>query len=466
LLTAIGLNPALAGEGIFYAKQALTAYANAKAFKNVPQTVLDIVDIAIVEAKIGSDITKNIKRTNDLTTNAAQGVANLIDSKNAKNFKNYERLRKLRKVMQNIIGSKTWKLFGELSRWKKTTKNISLKQLRKALGTKKFRGRVKAKWKSTGIGKTWKNLKASLKTKFIGGLEKVGIKFTGKSVGKFLSKFTFGALDVGLGIWDIVDGIKAIKEGNAQAKEFRKAGKKVLGWKEDLQDLFGKIEKRCDDSAQKVSCEFTEWSSWGACKYLDSSPGHIEKGLTCGDSVQKRSRSMTFQDGEAQDAFLCMQDEDCQTKTGLDEIKPCGTSDANRICGSGWLRIITPNTCLPNGWYKRKESEPKADGTFEYQQIVSDSTVATWKKHRDQEQDRHTLFWYPEGPTWYMGKILESDSGRQVLYKAKADSDSTCPIGNDIPWLVKKTTNGQEGKQERDKDFQLTCLGDRSECCP
>jgi hypothetical protein len=65
-----------------------------------------------------------------------------------------------------------------------------------------------------------------------------------------------------------------------------------------------------------------------------------------------------------------------------------------------------------------------------------------------------------------MGKILEVDEEKSVLYRARANSDSTCPIGEDIPWLVKKTTNGQEGQQERDKEFQLICLGDRSECCP
>jgi hypothetical protein len=171
-----------------------------------------------------------------------------------------------------------------------------------------------------------------LRGKFIGGLEKVGIKFTGKSVGKFLSKFTFGLLDVGLGIWDIVDGAKAIREGSAQAKAFRKAGKKTLEWKKEVNNLFGKIKKRCDDSSQEVSCQFTDWSSWGPCKYLDSSPAHIKKGLTCGDSVQQRSRSMTFQDGTAQDALLCTQNgNNCET--GLDEIKPCGTSDTNKICG-------------------------------------------------------------------------------------------------------------------------------------
>jgi hypothetical protein len=129
----------------------LEGYSNAKAFKDAPQAILDIVDIAILEAKIGSDITKNIKRTNDLTTNIAQGITNLVDSKNVKNLKYYERLRRLRKVLETIVGSRAWKLFGTISTWKKTLKKSSLKALRKTLGTKKFKGRVKAKWKSSEL---------------------------------------------------------------------------------------------------------------------------------------------------------------------------------------------------------------------------------------------------------------------------------------------------------------------------
>ena len=56
----------------------------------------------------------------------------------------------------------------------------------------------------------------------------------------------------------------------------------------------GKIKKRCDDSSRKVSCQFTDWSSWGPCKHLDSSPVHIEEGLICGDSVQERSRHSRY----------------------------------------------------------------------------------------------------------------------------------------------------------------------------
>ena len=66
------------------------------------------------------------------------------------------------------------------------------------------------------------------------------------------SKVSFGLLDVGLGIWDIVDGVKAIKEGNAQAKAFRKAGRKINGAKSDLGKVLNVIKKRCDSNNKKV----------------------------------------------------------------------------------------------------------------------------------------------------------------------------------------------------------------------
>ena len=160
---------------------------------------------------------------------------------------------------------------------------------------------------------------------------------TGKSVGKVVSKVSFGLLDLGFAIWDIVDGVNAINEGNAQAKAFRKAGDKVLELKKDINHLFGFIEQRCDGSSQNVNCQYTEWSSWGPCKNLDSSSAHNEEGLTCGDSVQERSRSMAFQDGTAQDAILCKQDGN-SCGTGLKEIKPCGiawheTKNTNKLFG-------------------------------------------------------------------------------------------------------------------------------------
>ena len=68
-----------------------------------------------------------------------------------------------------------------------------------------------------------------------------------------------------------------------------------------------------------------------------------------------------------------------------------------------------------------------------------------------------------------MGRFVKE--GTSILYKASAESDSTCPIGADIPWFTKTSTIDLSGQQEidkdvkRDKDFQLTCLGDRSDCC-
>ena len=68
----------------------------------------------------------------------------------------------------------------------------------------------------------------------------------------FCSKVSFGLLDFGLGIWDIVDGVKALTTGNKKAKKFREAGQKLTDAKIEILKLFDYIKDRCDGSNEKV----------------------------------------------------------------------------------------------------------------------------------------------------------------------------------------------------------------------
>ena len=98
-------------------------------------------------------------------------------------------------------------------------------------------------------------MKSALRGKFTGFLAKLGLKFTGKTVGKFLGKAAFGTLDVAFGIWDLVDGATAIREGNSQAKEFRKAADAMVEAKNQVDEIFMNIKTRCDESNKKVTAE-------------------------------------------------------------------------------------------------------------------------------------------------------------------------------------------------------------------
>ena len=82
----------------------------------------------------------------------------------------------------------------------------------------------------------------------------------------------------------------------------------------------------------QISCKYTEWSDWSECKILDSSEGHKEDGLICGDSVQERKRTMDFGDGDGDDAVLCNQKGD-RCENSLEQEKPCGASDNDKLCG-------------------------------------------------------------------------------------------------------------------------------------
>ena len=66
------------------------------------------------------------------------------------------------------------------------------------------------------------------------------------------SKFTFGVLDVGLDVWDIVDGVKALTNGNPKAKLFREAGEKLQNTKNNVTEEFDSIKGRCDGSSKQV----------------------------------------------------------------------------------------------------------------------------------------------------------------------------------------------------------------------
>ena len=146
-----------------------------------------------------------------------------------KNTRNLEKLRKFRRGFEKLTGGRVWKFFGEVSARKVAIKNRffqKLKDLKKGVA-KKIPGQVKnaLKWAGPNI----KGLRASLKTKFLNTKigAKIGAKLGGKSIGKLLSKVTFGLLDVGLGIWDIVDGVNTLKKGSSQAREFRKSAKEM-----------------------------------------------------------------------------------------------------------------------------------------------------------------------------------------------------------------------------------------------
>ena len=66
-------------EGILWTQKSISVYGTAKAFKNVPQGVLDTIDIAVLENKLAFDITKDpIRGKPGFTGTNAANQANII----------------------------------------------------------------------------------------------------------------------------------------------------------------------------------------------------------------------------------------------------------------------------------------------------------------------------------------------------------------------------------------------------
>ena len=71
--------------------------------------------------------------------------------------------------------------------------------------------------------------------------------------------------------------------------------------------------------------------------------------------------------------------------------------------GSGWLRIVSPNTCYQNGWYK-KSKEQGEGGTFVYDQVVDDSAVRTWQtEEEDPNQQKNKILYWAKEDLWHLG---------------------------------------------------------------
>ena len=102
----------------------------------MPKDVLNIVDTALLESKF-------------IAKTAIEYLINKTPA-DQKEIKNYKRLRRFRKFFETITGSKTYKLFESISKWKKSLKTESVKALRKLLrGPKVVRNPIKSSWKGS-----------------------------------------------------------------------------------------------------------------------------------------------------------------------------------------------------------------------------------------------------------------------------------------------------------------------------
>ena len=106
------------GEVTWYTSQAISGYKVSKAWKDAPQAVKDVTDIALTETDI-------ILKTPNKNWAKAYEVTK---------HKSYKRVARLRDLCTTIVGSKTWNFFKTLSEWKKALKATALKTLRKGMG--------------------------------------------------------------------------------------------------------------------------------------------------------------------------------------------------------------------------------------------------------------------------------------------------------------------------------------------
>ena len=80
------------------------------------------------------------------------------------------------------------------------------------------------------------------------------------------------------------------------------------------------------------------------------------------------------------------------------------------------MRLTSPRTCIPNGFYRKTEKKkfnelfPVSDDVYEYEQVVSQETVNTWKWKKDEDEDQLTVYYNPKGdngPAWFVGRYAQ-----------------------------------------------------------
>ena len=69
----------------------------------------------------------------------------------------------------------------------------------------------------------------------------------------------FALLDLGLAIWDLVDGVKALKEGSVTAEKFREAADDLEEVHERNKKYFQDIVSQCVISQGKLGHDVSEW---------------------------------------------------------------------------------------------------------------------------------------------------------------------------------------------------------------
>ena len=124
-----------------------------------------------------------------------------------------ETTQRLSKRFESLYYLKLFRVVGEL---KSSVKAGLLKPFRKVIAV------VAA---TTPISKFSTKVGAKIASANAKVTAKLGAK--GVLAAKVFSKVALGVINVGLGIWDIVDGVNALEEGNEQAQQFREESDKL-----------------------------------------------------------------------------------------------------------------------------------------------------------------------------------------------------------------------------------------------
>merc|ERR1719309_176516 len=179
--------------------------------------------VAVIEYAMSTyeNINSVYKLPQDLLDTLDGGITNLMKSGtiHSDGGKYIEKLLKWEKRFEKITDLKLYKQVGKLKKAVKTKalqpfRAVYQKLLKTSVGSKmaKFMGKI------TGKVSDW----------LAGGTAagKIAGKVLG-TAGKVASKFGFAVLDLGMAVWDIIDGIKKLKEGSSVAKQFLKAAEEL-----------------------------------------------------------------------------------------------------------------------------------------------------------------------------------------------------------------------------------------------
>ena len=213
------LNSGLLGSMFELLGSTIASPAGKRAIKHAENTMSSlgsIESILTVRSTIGDIIQNSINANANANSIKATKALTKLKKWNA----NFESITAT-KLYDKIDEFKKAILKGAVDKFRETFQNNIFNTLREGIqkGLARMAGKFGTKLGTSSVGKFLMTAGSALK--------KGAGKVAGTVLTKMVGKFAFGVLDLGMAIWDMVDGIQSLQKGSPVAKTFKQSASKL-----------------------------------------------------------------------------------------------------------------------------------------------------------------------------------------------------------------------------------------------